>query len=208
MRWARKVPDVKAAGNKRSHGGAVPGQPERASVDAPDADARESTACACAGEGLPLLSEMAGDKMEILALTLLRFVFAGFCCGKVACWNAGMDVAANVLGDDDGALLYSRVLMLGRAIQRERHGNFNFLPGNCCRITEDEIEVLALLKAARNGKPAPIEVALLTLARNGETPRLSAAASSLGRLIASLADAGLPAENHADRTRAVGQVLH
>ena len=208
MRWARKTASPKAADLKttdprRSHGGAEPKPPEPSTVDA-----RESEACGCAGEGLPLLCEMAADEIEMLAVTLLRFVFAGFFCGKVDCWNAGMDVAAQVLGEDDGALFYSRVLMFGRAVQRERQGNFNFLPGHCSRIAEDEIEALELLKAVRGGKPGPVEVALLTLARSIETPRLAAAAWSFGRLISSLAHAGLPAANHADRNRPVGTILH
>ena len=78
MRWTRKTAELKATNTTRSNGGAEPRSPERSTVDV-----QESEGCGCAGEGLPLLSEMAIDEIEMLAITLLRFVFAGFCCGKV-----------------------------------------------------------------------------------------------------------------------------
>ena len=218
MRWARKIVDLTAHDHKaselspdsakRGDNKLVHGKAEPRMLEKSHATVLESEVCSCAGYGLPLLCEIAADEIEMLAVTLLRFIFAGFCCGKVDCWNAGVDVAINVLGENDGALFYSRVLMMGRAVQRERQGNFNFLPGNCSRIAEDEIEVLALLKAVRDGKPGPIEVALLTLARSIETPRLSSAAWSLGGLISSLANARSFARTRSDFDRPVGTVLH
>jgi hypothetical protein len=125
---------------------------------------------------------------EALAISLIRFVFAGYCSGKVDAWDRGFEAASNVLGHDGGAIFFSRVLTLGRAVKAERHGNFNFMPDHCCRVSEDEIELLGALQAARRHDPRLFDQALLILSRQMDAERLRTALRGLAGLIGMMAE--------------------
>lgn len=152
----------------RRHGGASP------SVE----EAREP--CGCASSTLPKLADRCADDHEILAISLSRFIFVGYASGRSQAWDAGLDVADAVLGEEGGANFFGRVLQLARAVRAERMGNFVFRPGGCCAISEDEQELLTAIHAARGGPCPQLDRALLALARHLDAPRTLAALLSLG----------------------------
>jgi hypothetical protein len=190
----------------RRHGGAEP-EAAGSAADAVPAD-HAPAACGCAGAGLPLLKEHAADANEVLAICLLRFVFAGYCSGKIECWDRAYGVAAEVLGHDGGAIFMGRVLPLARAVKAEKPGSFAFLPGDCCRISEDESELLGLIQSARAGHRCQVEQAMLMFAGGGEAERLSSALKALGALLGMMAGPGTAAAGVAETGRPRGARLH
>jgi hypothetical protein len=199
MRWRRE--DVKG----RRQGSAVPEAQYQSRQQEPAAE----NACGCAHSGLPLLQDLAPDVHEALAISLIRFVFAGYCSGKVDAWDQGFEAASSVLGHDGGAAFFSRVLTLGRAVKAERHGNFNFMPGHCSRTSEDEIELLAALQAARRHDPRLLDQALLVLSRQVDAGRLRAALCGLAGVIGMMTEEVDQTISSDAPTRApAGVVLH
>jgi hypothetical protein len=189
----------------RRHGLAEPEEKARTQ----DPQRSHPDACGCACSGLPCLQDHAADWHEALAISLIRFVFAGYCSGKVEAWDHGFDAASRVLGHDGGAIFFSRVLTLGRAVKAERHGDFNFMPGHCSRISDDEIELLAALQAARHRDPCLLDQALFVLARHMEAEQLRGALRAMASLIGMMtggADATGPDE--AQARAPVGTILH
>lgn len=169
----------------RRHGGAEPRAGKADQVDTTDVS---QPACGCAASGLPKLKDLARDPHEALAMSLLRFVFAGYCSGRMDAWDKGFDAAEEVLGHEAGALFFSRVLTLGRALKTERIGNFNFMQGHCSRISEDELELLAAIQAARSADPRRVEQTLFVLSRRCKADRLASALRGLA-IILGVADA-------------------
>jgi hypothetical protein len=148
----------------------------------------ERNACGCAHCDLPRLRDRTSDPHESLAISLMRFVFAGYVSGRIEGWDHGFEAAAQVLGHEAGAMVFSRVLTLGRALKAERQGTFRFMPVHCTRISEDEVELLQALQTARGPDPGRFEQALLVLSRQGKSPRLHAALTGLAGLIGLVAD--------------------
>jgi hypothetical protein len=198
MRWRR------GERTARRHGAAEPEAKETASELRQPADAR----CNGAASGLPLLQDLASDPHEALAVSLIRFVFAGFCSGKVDAWDQGFEAAANVLGHEGGSILFSHVLMLGRAVRAERLGTFNFMPGHCSRVSEDEIELLGLIQAGRSADPRLLDQALLVFARQLESERLRASVLGLAGLLGMMTDEPLETITASAPSRPTGALLH
>jgi hypothetical protein len=190
--------------NARRHGSAEPGGPETEKESRQPADA----GCNCAASGLPLLQDFASDPHEALAVSLIRFVFAGYCSGKVDAWDQGFEAAANVLGHEGGSIFFSRVLMLGRAVRAERLGTFNFMPGHCSRVSEDEIELLGLIQAGRSADPRLLDQALLVFARQLESERLRASVLGLAGLLGMMTDEPLATATASASSRPTGALLH
>jgi hypothetical protein len=165
--------------------------------------------CGCTHSSLPLLQELAADAQEALTISLIRFVFAGYCSGRVDAWDHGFEAAASVLGHEGGAVFFARVLTLGRAVKAERQGDFKFLPGHCNRVSEDEMELLGALQAARSGDPHLFEQGMIVLSRQLHTERLLAAMTAMANLIGMITnetDAKSP--SHAAARAPVGTILH
>jgi hypothetical protein len=192
MSWRR--PALRA----RRHGGAAPDAAlPRLKDDQPAA--RQEHGCGCTLSGLPALRELAPDVHEALAISLIRFVFAGYFSGRLDAWDHGFEAAEHVLGSEAGTLFFCKVLALGRAVKAERLGDFNFLPSHCDRIAEDEAVLLAALQSARGGEGASLEEAMLNLSRQIEAPRLRKALSGLTCLIGQVGQATAPAQEAAPR---------
>jgi hypothetical protein len=138
----------------------------------------------------PTLGEMTFDDHEALAVSLSRFVFAGYGSGHVAAWDQGFEAALSVLGERRGLAFFTGVLALGRAVKAERVGTFHFLPIGCCRICEDEIELLAALQAARRRDGGLLTSALFILSRQRQAQRIHAAICHLAELVDAMAASG------------------
>jgi hypothetical protein len=173
---------------QRRQGSAMP-----ESMDPPPQDPRE------VGEPppFPLLGDLARDSAEALAISLCRFVMAGYCSGSLDAWERGFGVAEEALGTGHGPRFFALVLSAGRALKAERIGMFRFMPGYCRHICEDEEELLAALQAARRPDAMRFDAALDVLARQGRSERLGAALRDLAMAINSLtaeALSGFPEE--------------
>jgi hypothetical protein len=194
----------RAEARGRRHGAAEP------ELRAGEPDAREpaDARCDCAASGLSLLQDLASDPHEALAVSLIRFVFAGYCSGQVDAWDQGFEAAANVLGHEAGAVFFGRVLTLGRAVRAERLGTFNFMPGHCSRVSKDEIELLGLIQSGRSADPRLLDQTLLVFARQLESERLRASVLGLAGLLGRITDEK-PATTTASATlRPAGARLH
>jgi hypothetical protein len=54
---------------------------------------------------LPKIKDVCQDEIEMLAISIGRFIIAGYVTGDVACWDAGHDRAETSLGFIDGPRL-------------------------------------------------------------------------------------------------------
>jgi hypothetical protein len=165
----RRKPDGLAA---RRHGSAEP-------FDSED-DAQTSTSvrsednqqegCGCAGAGFPLLAEVCETEDDILAMCVLRFVLAGYCHDRMRCLDAAIDAAACVHGEPFALALLTRAVAVVRALRAERNGNFQYLPANCCRISEDEQELAAAMNAVLGSDRLMMAGAITVLSRSNHAP--------------------------------------
>jgi hypothetical protein len=102
------------------------------------------------------MADICADDAEVLALSILRFVAAGYMTSDVACWDAAYDTAERVLGPVEGPQLVAAMTALVRAIRRERDGDWCFMPATCCRATADELQLIGLIGSARRGLHAEV----------------------------------------------------
>ena len=134
---------------------------------------------------MPLITEACRDNAEVLALSVLRFVAAGYMTSDVACWDAAHDGAERLLGPIDGPRLVAAMTGVMRAIRVERQGDWRFMPATCCRVTEDERSLVALVAAARDGATsaqALRDAAAVAIGRPA-APRLVTAAREAGDVL-------------------------
>jgi hypothetical protein len=134
---------------------------------------------------MPLITEACRDDAEVLALSVLRFVAAGYMTSDVACWDAAHDGAERLLGPIDGPRLVAAMTGVMRAIRVERQGDWRFMPATCCRVTEDEKSLIAVVSTARDGGTPPELLRDAAALAIGEpaAPRLVAAAREAGSLL-------------------------
>jgi hypothetical protein len=118
---------------------------------------------ACSGEG------------DVLALAVTRYIASAYLTGDAVCWEAAHDHAERELGLAQGARLVAAMSAVMRALRAERGGMWTFMPASCCRVTDDELELIRLMALARLGPGSAIEAGAARLARQPEAPRLAAA---------------------------------
>jgi len=101
---------------------------------------------------LPLLTNVCPDDAAVLALSVLRFVAAGFSTGDVTCWDTAFDGAERALGPGRGPCCVAAMITLMRSIRAEHSGDLSFMPISCSRVTEHEQSVVELIELARAGR--------------------------------------------------------
>jgi hypothetical protein len=101
---------------------------------------------------LPLLTDVCPDDAAVLALSVLRFVAAGFSTGDVTCWDTAFNGAERVLGPGRGPCCVAAMITLMRSIRAEYSGDLSFMPISCSRVTEHEQSVVELIELARAGR--------------------------------------------------------
>ena len=106
----------------------------------------------CGQSRLPLLTDVCPDDAAVLALSVLRFVAAGFSTGDVTCWNAAFDGAERVLGPGRGPRCVAAMISLVRSIRAECPGDLSFMPFSCSRVTAHEQSIVELIELARAGR--------------------------------------------------------
>ncbi len=91
------------------------------------------------------VADICGDEADILALSVARFVAAGYMTSDVACWNAAFDGAEQLLGPTEGCRFVACVVAIIRALRAERDGDWSFMPASCCRVTGHECALVTLI---------------------------------------------------------------
>jgi hypothetical protein len=164
----------------------------------------EQEGCGCAGAGLPLLAEACETENDILAICVLRFVLAGYCHDRMRCFDAAIDTAACIHGEEFSLALMSRAVAVVRALRAERNGNFRYLPANCSRISEDEQQLVEAMHAVRGNDQLLTAGAITILSRSSHAPRIMQA------VFAFAATAIVPPEtaNHDAETSSIRTTFH
>lgn len=154
-------------------------------------------------ERAPRVAEICTDDVDVLALSVVRFVASGYMTGDVSCWDAAHDGAERLLGPVGGGEVVAALVGVMRAIRRERREDWRFMPATCCRVTADERALVDLLAQARRGGWEAVAEGAARLAGVPSAPGLAAAirhaVSALGRAQPHLA---------AIRSAPAGSVLH
>ncbi|WP_349369106.1 hypothetical protein [Salinarimonas sp.] len=158
---------------RRRRGGAAP------ETDLETPRAKERAACGCEGLGLPLLAGATRDPLEALAIALVRFAMDGYFSGRVERWDAALRASIEVLGPVDGPAVLARVLALVLAVRNERRRRFRFMGTHCLRISEDEMELLAVIQAARRADADLLDGFAAMLVDRPDAPQVKIAAHAL-----------------------------
>lgn len=129
----------------------------------------------CRHDTLPMVGEVCPDDAAVLALSVTRFIAAGYMTGDVACWDAAYNGAERVLGEAEAPAFVAAMTGVMRAIRAERTADWSFMPATCCRVTPHEGELLALLALARSSTGGDLPSRAARLAGVAGAPRLTGA---------------------------------
>jgi hypothetical protein len=135
----------------------------------------------------PDLAEICHDGAERLALSVSRFIAAGYMTSDAACWDAAHACAEEVLGPVAGPRLVAAMASVMRALRVERFEPWSFMPAPCCRATGNEADLVAALQCARRGTPDALCEAACRLTGAQDAPRLAAVLKSAADILDSLA---------------------
>jgi hypothetical protein len=124
---------------------------------------------------LTLVRDVCADDIGVLALSLVRFMAAGYMTRDVACWESAHDIAESALGATDGQTFVAAMMGVMRAIRAERSEDWPFMPASCCRVTPAEEELVRVFAAARAGEAGRLAEAARSIT-GGSAQRLCAAA--------------------------------
>ena len=122
---------------------------------------------------MPRVADVCGDDADVLALSVVRFVAAGYMTSDVACWDAAFDGAERLLGVEDGGRLVACAVGIVRALRAERDRDWSFMPATCCRVTGHECALVGLLGRRCRWDDVAREAAAIT--GRDAAPRLVAA---------------------------------
>ena len=138
--------------------------------------------CAGAAAALPLREDFGFKPIEDVTLDLFRLICQTYASGDAGSWDAALNHAEGKLGPLDGPSFVARITALVRALRAERNGRFSFMSAGCRHLHDDELCVLTVIKAARQGDQATLEEVACHLARGSESTRIELAARALGGL--------------------------
>jgi hypothetical protein len=128
------------------------------------------------------------DDTEREWLLLVRLQCMSYEHNHAEGWDRAIDHAEAHYGADEGPGIASRIAVLIRAMRAERRGGFGYLSPYCpnCRlnITDDEQQLITLMRAGYRGIASDVEAAAAEFARRPEAPVLAAAATRFGTAIA------------------------
>ncbi|HRN83448.1 MAG TPA: hypothetical protein PK857_01400 [Hyphomicrobium sp.] len=155
---------------------------------------------------LPDIHAAGLGEMECEWLYLLRLHCTSYEHNRVDGLDSAISHAEKRFGADLGPGIAARIAVLVRAMRTERYGTFGYLSPHCpvCRkrITEDEWDLIALMRAGCQGDRSGIADAAAHFARRPEAPVLAGAAARFGMTAAAL---GRPETKAAARG---GAMLH
>jgi hypothetical protein len=123
------------------------------------------------------------DDADVLALSVLRSLVAGYTTGDIACWEMAHVGAERVIGSEAAAMLVASLMALVRTIRIHGREDCCFLPVTCCRVTGDERTVLAILAAARRDGGQHASLSKADLVRKDGEAALEAAVRTAARVL-------------------------
>lgn len=144
------------------------------------------------GTGLRPVSDACRDEAEVLALSIARFVAAGYMTGDIACWDAAFNGAEELLGADEGGRFVAGMVGIVRALRIEHDGDWSFMPASCCRLTGHECALVALINRGRKGPWDELAQEAAALAGRPAAPRLTAAVRAAAETIDAAAQRLVP----------------
>ncbi|AWN44633.1 hypothetical protein [Methylobacterium durans] len=153
---------------------------------------------------MPKVAEICADDADVLALSVARFVASGYMTSDVACWDAAFDGAERLLGAAEGGRLVSGIVGILRALRAEREGDWSFMPATCCRVTENECALVALIRRGRCRHWEALRRDAAALTGRADAPRLAAAIRDAAETINAAASRLQPAS----ASRPLGAPLH
>ncbi|MCC7252150.1 hypothetical protein [Hyphomicrobium sp.] len=138
----------------------------------------------CQHPDLPLLSAWDLKPIELLILHVLRTLCAGLEHNQLVCWIRAFDTAEERLGAIDGPMVVSGCVSLLRALRAERACGFGSMSTDCAHISEDEQDLMALIRAGRCMQHGDTHLAsaVRQVATNSNPSRLNTAARAIGAL--------------------------
>lgn len=142
---------------------------------------------------MPRVADTCRDEAEILALSVARFVAAGYMTSDVACWEAAFDGAERLLGASEGGRFVAGVVGIIRALRAERDGDWSFMPASCCRLTGQECALVALIGCGRRRDWDDVARAAAEIAERDAAPRLAEAVRTAVDTIEAAASRLVPA---------------
>lgn len=133
---------------------------------------------------MPLLSSLAFKPVEHLLLDILRTLCAGLQHDRLAYWINAFETAEERLGAIDGPLIVSGAISLLRALRAERACGFGYMSKECPHISEDEQDLMKLIRAGccTQCGDAHLADAAAQIATVSDPSRLIAAARAIGTL--------------------------
>jgi hypothetical protein len=124
------------------------------------------------------------DRIERLALTVMRHLCASLASQTTHGWERAHEVAEAALGSGAGPAFTGHLTTLLRAIGSEWARPFAYMAADCptCsrRITAEEVSVIQLIRAARMGDQQHVVWLASSLSRGLEAPRIAEAVRVLG----------------------------
>ena len=138
----------------------------------------------CQHPDLPLSSAFALKPIEQLLLDILRTLCTGLEHDRLAYWMSAFEMADERLGAHDGPEIVSACITMLRAIRAERACGFGYMSRECPHISEDEQDVMKLIRAGRSAHRSSTHLAdaVQQIATVDDPSRLTAAARAIGAL--------------------------
>jgi hypothetical protein len=131
-------------------------------------------------DSLPTIESLGLAPIELVILDLVRCFCHGYASRNLAAWEHAFRIADDRLGLADGPILAARVTALIRAMRDERQVHFGFMALGCCRISEDEEALMALIRAScDDGRHETLNVAVKRMRTVPRPERMVVAAMSL-----------------------------
>jgi hypothetical protein len=124
------------------------------------------------------------EPIELLILHILRTLCAGYEHDRLAHWTHAFDSAEEQLGAIDGPMIVSSCVSLLRALRAERARGYGYMSTGCAHISEDEQDLMALIRAGRCTQRGDTDLAAAVrhVATNKNPSRLITAARAIGAL--------------------------
>jgi hypothetical protein len=131
------------------------------------------------------------DSMERLVLSVMRHLCASLASEGMRGWECAHDLAEAALGLSDGPALVAHVAALLRAVRAERQQGFAYMSADCpmcsLRITDEELLIVRLLRAARSDSRQQVVQIAAALAQRNAAPRIAGAGLVLANRLAAFA---------------------
>ena len=131
------------------------------------------------------------DSTERLVLSVMRHLCASLASEGMRGWECAHDLAEAALGLSDGPALVAHVAALLRAVRAERQQGFAYMSADCpmcsLRITDEELLIVRLLRAARSDARQKVVQIAAALAQRNAAPRIAGAGLVLANRLAAFA---------------------